>query len=91
MADRALSRLQLVDNSHRRGSDGKRLHRFLPWQLVVYPDHSEVIEPCDMQKTTPTTTTKEITGILFVNENTLYKTTGFALEAPMVANLAQLS
>lgn len=72
MADLAITRVQLVDNSRVR-ADGRRLHRILPWQVVKYDGYVPMIEPVDCLVGTETATqlqtSKQITGILFVDES----------------------
>lgn len=68
MADMALMRVQLIDNSAKR-ADGRRIHRILPWQLVTLPDTVRMLQPTDFQSATTIQTDKEITGVLFVDEN----------------------
>jgi hypothetical protein len=75
MADVAISRVQLVDNSQRR--DGKRIHKVLPWQIVTVEGHVPMLEPLDFVGFAGSgSTTKQITGIQFVDADVFYSQNG---------------
>lgn len=67
MADIAVKRLQLVDNSRTR-ADGMRVHRVLPWQLVTLQDGWTGLQPTDFRTESSAASDKQITGILFIDE-----------------------
>jgi hypothetical protein len=67
MADVAITRLQLVDNGRIRDSDRKRIHKIMPWQMVVLAEGPTFWEPVDYVSN-PVPTIKEITGLMFVDE-----------------------
>lgn len=75
MADVAYKRIQLVDNT-RFNDAGKRIHRILPWHLVTLTEGPTFLEPVDHIGMGVYSTTKQITGIEFVDADVFYNNIG---------------
>lgn len=86
MADLASERIKLQDRTVRRPSDGARIVRVLPWQIVTYGGVCG-LEPVDWIRGNEgaLASEKEITGIQGMDEGVLFRDTncGGAVEFPL--------
>lgn len=86
MADLATERIRLQDLTAKRSTDGARIVRDIPWQVVTYPGGTSGLEPVDafpvarlsssISATPKVDTDKQVTGIQGMDEGTVFRYCG---------------